>query len=778
MSEHIYYKYIYYLAFVLITAFSLEILNCTPVLAAPDESGAMSQIPDGLPISEFFSIKNPLRPSVANGNYPYLYNSAKIASSNPRLLILAQGNYRNNDSSNRDGVYGAAWSNKNKENYFDISKKQTVSVWLYFGSGNGSQIENGEGMSLVLQNDPRVDSTGQSQALGAGFEGLGALGYDKSNYNQTTAFLSDVTLPTPEYVADTAVKNSIALNFDTDNNSASSATGINAKGPVKLYTNKSLLFPAIFNSDYSLGAFDSVDTGDIYGTKVSPNYPEYAALKAGRPQTDFPLRQGNAVGIFGSIALTYPGNPLTYQLTNLYLTNGDFKLFSNKGKAMAAIQAYPTTATLINGTDINKKNIYWHHVTFTWTPAKDANGKPTSDGMPVVDGTPAYINYDFNDKMPNGSTNTGNKYYSRKSDSIPVDPRQFNLPAGDTKVYWGLTGSNSNDANVYSKLAVFESIPALATAKATASVIDTDIQDSTGKDLTITDDVATDPERTVHNKDRLIFDYQLDFDEESSHQNWKNIISKIRLPITNVDFDNSATITYKNDAGKTAVETLPLLWGSGDNTDLISHQLEYHLGNYVDADNNPDQFTSATIQFTGTANNTTASTITVPAKPATFSGSNAIESTSSPQFFIDNTTGNKKLLQLTVSNNLDFQNFNHITTHLLIPRADPFTLNVTSKLTPWMLQASTKGLFLNGNGQQFNGNLVYKETSSSLPLLLTNTIQKIASDPTSYTNDHTDDLTQNWNQDSGILLQPTKSIDQAGKYSGQLDWILTNSLGD
>jgi hypothetical protein len=56
-----------------------------------------------------------------------------------------------------------------------------------------------------------------------------------------------------------------------------------------------------------------------------------------------------------------------------------------------------------------------------------------------------------------------------------------------------LTGANNEKAN-YSKLAVFESIPALATAKVTSSLTDNDLN------KTITDD-STD--NTVNNGDNF-----------------------------------------------------------------------------------------------------------------------------------------------------------------------------------------------------------------------------------------------------------------------------------
>ncbi|WP_119325507.1 hypothetical protein [Companilactobacillus musae] len=753
----------------------------TPVKAVADDSDALKQAPDGLPVSNYFSILNPLRPSVADTNYPFMHNSAKIDPDNKNIVILAKGNVNDEDPDSKDGAYGAAWSDMNKNNYIDITKHQTVSVWLYFGSGDygGSNI-NGEGMALVLQNDPRKNTNNQSQALGAGYQGLGSLGYDRSTLNYSNQLwglsntISNPQTPTPDYVARTAIQNSVSLDFNAERNDTISGSGLSKNGPIELYKT-----PITYNftgsaygiQEYTLNGFDTVDTSDPYGRKISKDYPGYNDLIAQRPLLDYALRQGNSGGNgFGSISMTYPGNSLTYQLGDLLTTAGNYSYFTNK-KAMSTVQAYTKSASLINGSDNNRKDIYWHHVTFTWNPAQDINGNPTKDGLPVSGGTPASITYHFNDKMPDGSTNIGNTFYQKVDDTIPVDPSQFDLTNGNTKVYWGVTGANSNDSNVHSKLAIFESIPALATAKVSSKIIDHSLNDQF-----ITDNNSTVPERRVFNNDKLTFDYALNFDNESSHQNWKNIISKINLPNNDIRFD-TATITYHTDSGqnddKTEVESIPLNWDK-ETTNEIKHDLIHSLGTFNDV-NTPNNYTSANIDFNGTAINTAASMITVNPEPAVFTGSNAIETTSSPQFYIENNSGNNKLLQLEVSKDLDFQNINYQTDSKLVTRKSPFILNVTSLQSPWILQVSSNGLFLNNTADKFNGNLVYKENESSDPLSISNNLKTIAQDQKSYENMTTDYLARDWTSEDGILLQPTSPHNKVGKYTGTMNWEVVNA---
>lgn len=776
----------YNIILIILLIISVLSTSTTTVEAAGDDSDVLKQAPNGLPVSEYFSILNPLRPTVADLNYPYMHNSARIDSDNKNIVILSKGNVRPDDPTSKDGVYGAVWSDMNKDNYIDITKKQSISVWLYFGSGGSSSDINAVGMALVLQNDPRKNTNNQSQALGAGYEGLGSLGFDKSTIGTTAALwgkngsLSGPGLtPTPDYVAKTAIQNSISLDFNAERNDTNSGSGLAKNGPIELYrtppTSYSLIGTGYGTRTYTLNGFDTVDSGDPFGKNISKDYPGYKDLLAQRPQDDYALRQGNSGGVgFGTISMTYPGNSLTYQLGDLFASANNYSYFQDN-KAMSTVQAYAKAASLINGTDNNKNDIYWHHVTFLWNPARDASGNPTKDGLNVSGGTPASISYHFNDKTPDGSTNIGNSFYTEVDDNIPVDPAQFALTGGNTKVYWGLTGSNGNNSSVYSKLAIFESIPALATAEVSSKIIDTSLNNQY-----ITDTTSTVPNRNVFNNDKLIFDYNLKFDAESSHHNWADIASKINLPRSDVNFDTAGTITYHTDAGqsddKTETETIPLNWDT-ETTNQIKHKLAYSLGSFIDSTNNPNNYTSANIDFNGTAINTTSSLITVAAEPAIFTGSNAIETTSSPIFNIENDSGNNKLLQLEVSNNLAFQDINYQASSQLLTRKNPFILNITSLQSPWILQASSKGLFLNGNEDKFNGNLIYKKAENSSPLVISEGLQNIAQDDNSYPTMTTDYLARDWTNKDGILLQPTSPHNKTGKYTGTIQWQVVNSLG-
>lgn len=94
---------------------------------------------------------------------------------------------------------GAIWSNVENGNYLDVTHKQKMSMWLYFGSS----LNAGDGMALVLQNGG-VNAIGQINGVPSRGETLGVWAND-----------SDSSQSDPSELAKTAIPNSWALEFDT-----------------------------------------------------------------------------------------------------------------------------------------------------------------------------------------------------------------------------------------------------------------------------------------------------------------------------------------------------------------------------------------------------------------------------------------------------------------------------------------------------------------------------------------------------------------------------------
>jgi len=758
---------------VLLATVTVAIFDVQPINAVTEDyADVINNAPVGLDIAKYFDVgKYQLPAGVDATQYPFQQNSANVYQSsdpndehNNRVLNLAMGGQMVNSSADTSGAIelsqtGAAWSKIDDDtaNYIDISKKQTISVWLYFGAGYGKDSrENGEGMSLTLHNDPRGTS-----AMGAGYQGMGVLGSDSQRVTEENPLLGNSWslntsairhAATPEEAAATAVSKSIALDFNSQLNNLISTDYLIA--PIKIGTGTNYKGDGLIDFStyrplfYSLGSF-----GTVYSTYPPPKeYPAYDNLMNWTNLGSFPLRLGNNGSAYGVISLTYPGNSLTYRnipLTNLRADNKIDPLSKNtpwdainkssKGTGMSTYQAAAKGTSLTNGLDEHRKDIYWHHVTYTWTPAEN--------------GSPATISYDFNDKYPDGTINTGqSRDYTKISTTIPVDPSVFGNPVGN-KVYWGLTGANSDLADTYSKLAVFESIPALVTAK-----VNTKISDVSVDPIKVIEDGTTD--NVVGNGHDVQFNYNIVWDD-TSRKDWSNIEAEINLPI-DVDYTD-ATITFHNAAGSSAPITI------ANSADMSDHVLNYtiaRLGKIASSDG----YTSADIVVNGKANNQTGVPLTEDPEPATFSGDNAIETTSTPKFVIDSNQPIEELLELEVSNNLAFQDVNYQVTQEYLQRKTPFTLKVKNLNQDWELKVSSDGL--NNGEQEFYGNVVYKHTVDSMPLTLDDSLQQIASgDATDTTT--VSDLSSTWSNESGLLLQPnSRKIMPAGKYTGTLIWEL------
>lgn len=560
------------------------LLNNQAVSAAENFSDVINNAPVGLNIQDYFDIKQPSHTAIEDDQYPYNLNSATTNvvptnmtdPKNGRILNLARG-YQTS---------GAAWSNIDKSNYININQDQTVSVWLYFG-GDGSEKDssyNGEGISLVLHNDNR-----QAQALGAGLEGMGVLGFAKSTLNYTKMPIGpydygtgNALLTTPYFAAKTAVQNSIALTFDSEVNNANAKAVSASDNPIVMATNekRNVLGVSTGSRDFALSAFDTVNSN----VNVPTDFPEYAECFNGPYLSKFhyPIKLGSANSSFGNISLTYPSNPLSYHETN-NIFNLD-TTWNHFNKALSVFQVASQAADLVNSKSPSGQTIYWHHLTFKWHKAQD--------------GQPPLIEYTLNDKYPDGTINDGkNSDYKVTTAKIPVDASTLDA-AKDGKVYWGLTGANSYNAETYSKLAVFESIPALTTATASMKIQD----NTTGKEINSTNPFA-------YINDQLQLDYHLQFDS-SSHKDWQNIMAKLNLP-HDLKYQ-AAKIVYHGKTGDTT-EEIPL---SSDSPIDLSYTLTHDLGNLTDS-NNP---TSADIILISTAQNATS----VTTQTARFAGTDAI----------------------------------------------------------------------------------------------------------------------------------------------------------
>jgi hypothetical protein len=791
----------------------LPATNINAALTNDTDLSVLNNAPNGIGISNYMSNA---KPNVYDSKDIYDTNSAQIVdhsgnnSASGNVIALASGK----------NTYGSMWST---DKSFDIKKEQTISAWLYFGSGDGSSDVNSEGITFVLQND----SNGIS-ALGAGLEGIGVYGYDASRVE-----LIGGTGAKQDYIKNTAIQNSVALEFDTDKNNFYNSSN-------KPLNNNGVSFPSAYRY-FTLNGFDTQ-----FGTSTS----NLTAL--GFPDT---ARYGSG-GTYGHIALTYPGLADSYQ-------SGDISGYSNFlpfKTGFGLVHISPQANYLIDAYDEDNNPVYWHHVTIKWTPAAEGSNDAT-------------LTYYFNDKNLDYSDNTATKGdYKPTTDTIKVDTSKLNTTDG--KVRWGFTAANGPSDSVASKLVALDSIPDLLYADADASITDTTLNKTINADST---------DKTVANGDKLALNYQLNYLQ--GNVNWEDIAAKIKIPdhvtLTPDSDGNVAYITYA-DGTKEAISQSELT----DQT--LQHTLAKTLGNKTGSAG-----TTAKITISATANNDTTSDINVDKAVATFTGSNQISSTNSPEFTIlapkqytlnlsndnsnidllyksDNATLNlentltysdnhsfgddtattnviyqitaesktynvgatasgnsfkqtidlkslindddfwnlftlnstqkvtvkaidqanglisntvtynvttkpNKMLSLEVSKSLQFQDVNYGDTTQYLSRKNNFDLSVTSLRSPWQLTVTTNGLYSNGETLNDNLALVYRQYNDDDFTTLSDEPTVIDQEDTSHDTNVTENIADEWTKNTGLLLKQL-NVSPAGQYTGTLTWNVAESL--
>lgn len=782
-----------------------------------DDQNAIAEHPGGLNIKDYFTIDS----FSYTKDFPFTVNSAKIAG-NDDVLVLTDG-----PGKDVKGSYGAIWGNSSKLNYMNINEEQTISAWLYFGPDhNSDELYNGHGMTLTLQNDDR-----KTKSIGMGLQGLGAYGYDKHYNRITLGSITNRTPPSVEDILNTAIKNSMSLEFDTQRSDVNAsiedpATTTNGRSGMPITIAETMILGS-GNGTYSLNGYDTASTRSI---NIPSVFPTNTAL--------------GARGTYGHIALTYPGiidSYYKYPITDYDNT----KRWKGYEEAPSMFHIDSTPANLIDDQNLEGRSLLWHHLTFKWIPH---------------DENKATIKYSFNDKDIDGKENFNTKgnFFQRIDKEITVDPRIFN--STDGKILWGFTGANGYTPGVASKMVVFESIPAMATGNVEATITNLD----NGKTVTEADNY-------VPHGANLELDYKVEF--VKGRDNWKDISGKIQLP-KHVNYPANkgilATIEYEDGTKEYVYSAL------GENDETIGAPLKKPLGNINGNTNNV-----AHVKIYGVATNDSDQEYHVDEEPAVFTGSNAIASTNSPSFIIgtpkdwtlnlaggtelevpyqpdesvvslpttlsysdnhaigekdefsytlkisgvdkayqvtknvdpatgkldlnlvdivgedfwniftensthtvtvtatdrDNISSNSidytinvvpnRLLSLEVSPNLEFKTITNFSQDKILNRINDYDVIVNSLKNPWTLSVASSKLTDN-DGDIFNGGLIYNNKKEIFDL--DEGYVKILSDKNSYGPQAVPiNVADLWKSDTGLLLQQIGN-NQAGKYDGTVFW--------
>lgn len=177
-----------------------------------DLESAINDAPDGLQIANLFEL------GTFQGNSARIINKINETDKTGSLLQVT----------NNINQLGSIWGKLNNYNYIDVSKNQTLSMWLYFGRENPETNLVGDGMAFVLQN-------GGANAISTFHAGMSdqKYGYGESLGVWGTDFFSNIDRyprVSERDIAKTAIPKSFAIEFDTFNDREANGDTIDGNG--------------------------------------------------------------------------------------------------------------------------------------------------------------------------------------------------------------------------------------------------------------------------------------------------------------------------------------------------------------------------------------------------------------------------------------------------------------------------------------------------------------------------------------------------------------------
>ncbi|NLR08921.1 MULTISPECIES: hypothetical protein [Lactobacillaceae] len=339
------------------------------------ETTALANAPQGTPLSGYFTF-----PSNSNVKT----NSAKVVSATSPVSGLTNDAVQ--ITANSPSQTGAVWSTKAS---FDLQHNQTASMWI-FASGALNKTP-GDGMAFVLQN-------GDTSQFSDNGEALGVWGTDPESKTSDPAAL-----------ANTAIPNSWALEFDTYKNDFEPTSSILNVSDWNL--------DKADPSSFDLGtASDSGTQSTIGGPHIAANYPgEASTYQPMGPKYGY--KAGDIAGILHASQYYY------YGMTHL---------------------GYISTSN-------NLANNAWHHITLNYQAPTAVGGNGT-------------MTYNYDDKDPA----TGLAKTATATRSVPINLSKFNLSGGQSAIRWGFTGSTGEMSET--NLVVFDQIPGQTKTTATTAM--------------------------------------------------------------------------------------------------------------------------------------------------------------------------------------------------------------------------------------------------------------------------------------------------------------------
>lgn len=651
------------------------------------------------------------------------------------------------------GQAAAIWSNVDGGNYIDITKKQTLSMWLYFGPKTHEDSGDfGDGMAFVLQNsDQGVKAfSHKGTTLGVG-ETLGVWGMD-----------NDKTVASSQSIADTAIGKSWALEFDTHTNNTGALDGADGFDTGISGQHIAYGYPDDLNTYPQKG---SKPIYGLFGTYLSGGY-YYTQNHSGTKSVE--LHDGNWHH------LTISWDPTTFQATYSFNDkNPDGSKGTNPitettepikptefGKVPDNHLRWGFTAT--TGDSYEANLIAFESIPSSVEGDATATIKDVTQNKDVKDGD----SVNSNDQL---AMNYNLTYDSGRDswDNIVAD---LNLPSGVTYTpdsdgnIGKVTYSDGTTEDIKSSFLSGTSVnnypvdKSLSSDGATTATITIN-----GVANNVTSDTTIASTRSKIDSDTLIKDI-----DSPSFTIKKSKPINLRLDNSNVsvspntDVGITGTVSYTDGTAVT-----------GSDVSVYATLKDNDTGTETTLDTSPlgaSTDTSGKLNFSIPADKLTGTTNDLEVYVMDKDGNKSTTSTE-----VISKTG---ALSLTVNKGYEFSNVNQVTASHLISRSGNWDITVNdgrpvSQKNVWYLSAETAGLKINGD-TPFNGEMVYKDNNGDEQSLMGDNLVDIANGVKTQDGEQTTSVSKAWNSGTGIFLR-SNGLMTAGKYTGEINWTLSDT---
>lgn len=738
-------------------------------------------VPDGIKnLNDWFNVGQFTLPLGSTNSGAILEPGTSPNMTNQAVVKISEYNQTNS--------VAAIWSKRDQtgtneinQNYIDVNRRQTMSMWMFFGGDSNAKTLNGDGMAFVLQNSgPNAFNSSDAYGVtgaGVGGETLGVWGSVLANSNTSLQTANN----TSQMIAGRAIKNSWALEFDTypnmnkqgfdsnfDTDLTSTADHIASGFPASPYT---------YNGSHANGP-SMRHTGLIQNRNIS-NY-----LANGQwHHLTITWEPANVATNNGGSGAAYPQIKYSFNDKNL-----DGTPSSDAVTQTVPIQEKDASGNVISNDPfhLNGSNkLYWG---FT-----GSTGTRTENNLIIFETIPSIAEADLtstlydvtqdNREVTTGGTDQANSVNDGDELALTYNSKylsgskpwtnivaNINLPTNITYKNATITyGDNTTPADTIA-LSGSQTTMKYALAKALSS---TDVKNAT---------------LTIHGT------------AKSSTGSDGKPLATTAVASTHASFDGDNLYTDVMTTPFKIVQPKTITLTATDNTNqsikigdsvTLGGKVAYNTSTTVD----PSKFqVYATINGSTSKITTPMSNILDSGKTDTFhfpiSADDLKDGTNDIIFTVEDDYHNVSnqieyhitvvgSLLLTTTNTSSFKTVNSFPTQRIIGRSDDWNIFVTDereKNASWTLQAQTSDLINKGsaNAKWNNGGIIFVDKNGNQKSLYDN-LTTIASGTKNTDDAQTFQISKQWLADQGILLkQSTYQI--SGTYQGTITWTVSDGI--